>query len=657
MEPLLLASAYLLYNQYSTLQKGITQHLSRTAPWVDPTDDSGATSRTQEYAEAPVVPSYRPSWMRQFDTTQKKIATELSHPSDTSSEDNKDYIKARDTMGLTAVQTLSSRNAGEGMSLTEPERVRPPHFGGYDGYDTERGRCPVPRYFKFNLGEDLTVDPLNLRDAGMSKGFATGQASRGNTQSNYEIRPDRGIVMGANQMGQVPSKTTWYRGQYDVTGLGRGPGAAQAKPYVTASDDPLDKRFRDEFVPASIHNTGVSRVGNVFKGGSIIDRTVTRHSAVPSADLEKPFEKTKGLSANPVSKLNYMGKNRDYLQQPQFRTVDASKPTMGVSRFTKLHGSNTSLDKDKTKWSYTLSINQAKTLLDETRQEAVSKDKQVLRQDLQALDLTGLERANKGQLAAHNIKPSSDIEYAISNERQLAHIHLNTERLDNKRQVSNQKPVLFSEDERSAYKLDPKYSSERNLEAGPLHSQGLAHRKGASSHTSTSYQYSLKDMKTVNSSLRSTATQEANKLWTGGADRVPIHNLPVQASFQQKNTKVNPKRLVPIMETVNRATSGVAREGISQHPKPKQGGVLQSLNNDKREIQNPNGAGKIKAGPKGALSSSIATPHNDLLLDNDVIADTGGVLGFKTLNRPDPLQLGPARESLQSKQGPVRKRR
>lgn len=644
MEALLVLSGVLLAKQYTHLkekQKDSTPELLSTStrpPWVDSDDNSGAVDRKAEFTE-PSAPNttYAKPWLRQFGFNgdagqQARTVTELVHPSDETSEDNLSHLRVRGGMVTAALQTLDNRSAG--VPVMEPERVRPPKMGGYDGYDEDRGRNPIPRYFQFNLGEDLTVDPLKLRDAGMSKGFAVGQAGKGRYAGNYHLCPDRDIIGGSNQrVTEAAVGGTWHRGQYDSTGLGRGTGGVQPVSAVRASDDPFDKRFRDESVMTSSHIPGSSRVGPVFRfeGAERMDRNVVKQF---TSSTEGPFDKTRGSAVNPQSKMNYLGPAADYLQQPAQIQVDTVKPTPGVSRFSKhTAASSASLVKDKTQWTYTLHANDARRLLDaanprklkdnkavaETRQEGVSQDKQVLRQEL---DLKGLET---------------------------------------KAVTSNQRPVLFSDAERQAYKLDPRESVERNLERPGERSRGLAAFKGASSYSGNSYQYSVKDTKTVNSALRNTTSEETSGLLTGGVDRKPVHDLPVQVKFQQANTSIDSKLRPTLSDTVPKAYVGASREGVSQHPRREIAPPTQGLTVDKRDVELTAGStsGRKTTGPV-SRRTKIST-YNDTLFPNDTIADIGGKLSLPgsipPLNKAGRQRLGPGRESMQAKQPPVGKRK
>lgn len=683
MESLILASAYLLYNKYYSKDDSPEEALEPT--YVSNTNtNSEILNRKEEFQQVDAAPSYKPPWLKQFENSGKpKVITELVHPADETNEDNIDHIRARNTWDVTARNALSNKTLGEGMPGIDSEQVRPPRIGGYDGYDDERGRNPIPRYFKFDLGEDFTGDHLNVKDAGANKGFAEGLAARGLSlsQDYHHIRPNRDIDVNEKQVASEHSVTgTWHRGQHDFTGRGQGPAQIQAKSYVKASDDPFDKRFRDEFIPSHVHTPGSSRVGSIFKGGSMLDGKITR-SGVPDADIEKPYNKIQGVSLNPATKFNYLKKETDYVQQPNQQQVDTNPQTPGVSRFTKLHSTSGSVVKDSTQWTYTINVKDARNILEkitskqqrktreneaklEVRNEGVSQDNQVLRHDINKLDLSGLSRTNRGQLAAYNVKPKSDIQNAISTDRQLAHISLDTTNLENKQQTSDKKPVLFSEEERNAYKLDPKFTLERNLEKSSVHTQGLGTFKGASSRTGTSYQYNTKEIQTVNNSLRNSVTGEAPPLFTGGSEKVPKHNLKIQASFQQQNSQLKGRKLKSISSKVAKQTSETAKEAISQHPKRERGSVLPSLTADKRDLQFVSGTAKVSVRPSDGVTNrvvSVANSGTAELWNNDQIADVGGRLTVPLETRNQscqgrrPPDLG--REYMQQKQPRVQRKR
>lgn len=610
MESLLAVSALLLYTHYYS---GTESHDNSTP--IGETDDSEIATRSEEYEENPgVVQSYQPPWMRQFGatptqqfgTTQRPPVSVVTHPADEIQEDTQHHLRARQAMGASAVQSLGFRTAGEGVSVEDSERVRPPRMGGFDGYDDERGRAPVPRYFRFDLGNDYTGDPLRVKDAGMSKGFAFGGAARLTEErpGNFSVRPDRDILMSADRGTQAfPDGNTWHRGEHDSTGRGQGPAAIQAKNYVLADDDPYDRRLRDEHVPSHNFTPGSSRVGSVFKHESLMDPQITRRLAIPGSDQEKPFDKTRGAALNPTTKHNYLSKATDYLQQPQPRHVDTNKQTPGISRFTKLHSTSSSVVRDKTQWTYTVNIKDARNLLTSAKSQ-------------QRKNRTGSE------------------------------------------------PILLSEEQRHAYKLDPKYAVERNLEAPATRSKGLAFYQGASKHSGMSYQYDTKNLHTVNSQLRGATTYESPQLTTGGAEKVPVHNIKVQSSFQAQNTSITPKQLSSISRPFRTASSGAANRAIGQHPKQRQKEVTTALSSDKRAFTYSTGSGKVTVRPKDAVTARVQTVAGssvNSLFDNEGIADTGGRLNTQGAVTPfvhrHRQTLDPGRQTLHQNREPVRRRR
>jgi hypothetical protein len=669
MEALLIGSAYLLYNQYNQYtnqgqnEDNVSQNTNSTpllgtgannkqAPWVYPSDDSGAVTRNfeanEELKHPQAAPSYKPSWLRQFDAPEKKaVETEAAHPSAeyNPEEEVQKYFNIRNFTNKAAVNTLGHQTLGQGVSLTGPDFVRPPRKGGYDGYDDERGRNPVPRYFQFNLGEDFTQDSMNLKDAGLSRGFAYGQAGKmtSERQENFLLRPDRDMIGNNDQtLNQAPINSTWFRGEHDTRLTGRGPGAAREKNYVLPNDDPLDKRLRDEFVPSDRSSQGASRIGSVFRGTERLDRNVTR-TGPPENDLQKPFDTSRGLSRNPVTKVNYMTKQKDYVPpNSHFRQVSIT-PVNGTSKFTKMHSTSSTLTKDNVQWTYTFDIKEAKNLIE-------------------AAKVRKVQDGVRGKVDFRN--------EGISQDRQIYKQGLDLLNLQTKAETSNVKPVLFSDEERNAYKLDPKFSLERNLELPGVHSKGLASFKGATSQTAMSLPYDLVEKQTLNSNVRNSSNQESSirQLQTGGAERVPIHYLPVESTFQQQNTKVDDLMVGPLSDPTFAATKGVSRANSSIHLKNDAPLILPSLTGDKTEIQNGSGmgSGKFSIAPPDDITNRITSVKNSdtaVFFDNDILGDNAGMLtlpsvgGLKTPMQVYSSRLDPARESLQVKKPPVRKRK
>jgi hypothetical protein len=371
MEALLVLSGYLLFERYkeekTPLLGGSTR---RAAPVVSKKDTSGITNRNAEYSAAAAPPAalYRPSWLRQFEGTsnEPKAERELIHPSlqEEATKGSMDYIKARSVYTKAATHTLNASH--NGVPVEEGERVRPPKLGGYEGYSEDRGRAPVPRFFRFNLGENLTTNDDNLRDNGLNKGFAFGQASRGQSQSNYQLRPDRDLQNTVSATGvraqELAPTSTWHRGEYDREGLGRGPGGVQGKSYVLPDNDELDRRFRDDTVMSADRSRGASRKAPVPRTEKLSDPRVERHIAIPETDREKPFQTSRGAAKNPITRVNYVGKEADYLQQASIPGFDTLQPATGKSRRSAVPNKGATVTRDATKWAYTVTIKDARDL-------------------------------------------------------------------------------------------------------------------------------------------------------------------------------------------------------------------------------------------------------------------------------------------------------
>lgn len=174
---------------------------------------------------------------------------------------------------------MNQRMRGQGVGPVEDrEFVRPPLRGGDEGYDEERGRAPIPRFHRYDLGDDKST---GLRDQGMSRGFAVGQAGRSAMvqRDAWEIMPDRTVAAVARNQhlplqpaslsrnARLGTPAPLARNVVENPGLpSTGRTSFVMKGIMPPERDTTDRRFADGSVDAYTPQVGSRRGATVPRG-------------------------------------------------------------------------------------------------------------------------------------------------------------------------------------------------------------------------------------------------------------------------------------------------------------------------------------------------------------------------------------------------------
>ena len=280
---------------------------------------------------------YRPSWMRASEAQAPKQESvrdlEREYAHDQGSRQNiQDAL--RQSFALHAPQSLNE--FGQGGLPEEQIRVPPPAPGGYAGYDAVRGRDPIARFNRYDLGEDLTTQGMS--DDGLSRGFAFGEAGRSENmrQESWSIMPSRqiqgqpmGSSGGARGFGGGCSLQNAFGGSslegdtkegIRLDGHGNAGRIAHVPLGAVYGEGPEDKT---EYVVNPVGVMG-GTTANASRGSSR-DVSVTPQSArhVPESFLQSKMMKGAGNVA-PVSRTLLAPSPKDVMSRVH---VGANVPT------------------------------------------------------------------------------------------------------------------------------------------------------------------------------------------------------------------------------------------------------------------------------------------------------------------------------------------
>jgi hypothetical protein len=200
MEPLLVVSGFLLAKQFKKKTVRKRRPEVATTTWIDalsaPDDDDddevilGPGPRTADdepRGRSVASRAFVPGWMRTT-SPPRQARTESVRQLSIGQADR--FSTREFDSGL--AQRVASHMHGRGDAAVEPEYIRPPRRGGDEGYDRMRGRDPIPRFNRYDLGPELTT---GLRDTGAVRGRAD-TAPRGASTSgpeSWDILPDKSL--------------------------------------------------------------------------------------------------------------------------------------------------------------------------------------------------------------------------------------------------------------------------------------------------------------------------------------------------------------------------------------------------------------------------------------------------------------------------------
>lgn len=478
--------------------------------------------------------NYQPSWVR---ATQPP-------PGKREAENNLNETLVGDPLGSMRrvsnemrerVPATAAQLQGHGHTAMEKEFIAPPKRGGYQGYDEERGKNPIPRFHRYDLGEDRSAF---MSDTGASRGAAVGKLKgvpeRG---QSWEIMPTRAIeqkslssggIKGAGlpggrgmrtpaPLGAALSQTVdnnderqaleWHHGPTGQKGLA-------GKGLVYPEDDPGDRRFTLGHVNAYASNAGAGKE-SLVKGVSMRGASVD-FSTVPESTKEI-LEKSQGVSyTSGVDRGVWVPDASDRVQRGQTRPLGAHAKGLHAGKAAQLTQGSTAREK-----TYSFHL------------------KDILKTD-----------------APQTLTSRKNIEPTLSNphERHAVDPGLPSVRreapdvLPSKKTSAPEKMVLFSEEERAAYKRDAKavdlHRRDDLCDQAVANAQGMARHAGASEFQVNALQFeragTIPPGGQLNSRLRM-QTSGAPQPWAPTGQRPTEYKA--SGDFLNSNTHISAPRL------------------------------------------------------------------------------------------------------------------
>lgn len=393
-----------------------------------------------------------PMWARQANPsgTRQEVMNE-----DPQGQEIDPTYAANDSMRYHSHKALDPRTRYNAQSPVEQEYIRPPLRGGDEGYDPERGRGPIPRYHKYDLGDDKAT---GLGDQGMTRGFAVGQAGRSrlNMGDSWDIMPNRTVdSVARNQhlpfqpaslsrnapLGGAPVSASRDAMEWSNGSTGKVNSTKKGIVYPVRND--TDRRFADGSVDSYSAQTG-SRARAEVPRHAFLPRKedVIMDTEIPSVPT---FAAQRGIN----------GKQPVPARSLPSTTAIPVRPPLAPAPMTSRRSQNTHASASdavkKTGWRFSFHL---KDLLNTDEPASV------------APRITHAERTRPVTIASH-VLPS----IARLDER------MDVPSLPPIKQTAPDKKVLFSEEERSAYKHDSK-KVDVNLSARAVH-LGQTRRPGA----------------------------------------------------------------------------------------------------------------------------------------------------------------------------------
>ena len=428
-------------------------------------------------------------------------------------------------------QTMDPRGAFGAHAPMEPERVRPPGMGGYDGYTADRGRMPIPRYNQYALGEELTSE---LADQGRTPGFAANHAAR-----SALARSDAVEIMPSRMMQHTPSARPF---KFLPAGATRSGGrvAPLGAPLPIVCDNgicPDDEYARDSLMwdqgpsgsiahirrpampptmdPTSVHNAD----------GSVVSYA-TAHGTGQHADIQRPTLRSATVDAPVIA--------------PVYLAPKASK--VG-GRVNAPQGGSASVAADTSKWQFSFAI---KDLLQTDTPAEWERQKKTrdLPPDLPQTDIVAPPQVvtKPAMLAPQPPKPMT----------------------------MPDKKLLFSDEERADYKLDTSSLDlhRPNVADRTTHiSQGSGQFKGVSQLQVTSVQFekakTFEPGTLVNSRLKNqTADAPVKEL----PQRRPQNEFVVEGGFMKKETTMAAPKVMGVVAEMAQKGTGVGKDQTHVFP-------------------------------------------------------------------------------------------
>jgi hypothetical protein len=538
-------------------------------PQYTGTTDAGGVDGSGEpepRGRGPTSRVFTPGWMRATAPPPQLRTEGLRRLSDPQAD-------RVDPMSLT--RAVSQRAAALNQHLqgthdapVERQFERPPRRGGDEGYDDVRGRDPLPRYNRYDLGPELTT---GMRDMGAVRG--RGDTTRGRTEGpdSWDILPDRTmhappreqpllfrpLKSGKQRLGAIPLASG--PDQADRSGLSweNGPTGRVAparKARVYPETDPTDRGNADATVESFVASQGAHGRGEILK-------EPIRGNVGAERVLQTPegFVTSRGMAAHAEVPHAPMPRGpHDTMHRLEVASLPGNPSIPGKSTLSFTSGAGT-------KMNY-------------------------------SFHLKDMLKTDQMTTAPKPIRSGAN-------------------------------PVLFSAEERAAYKTDPKTLAvhRRDIaeQRGSIATGAGGKRLGGDGSVPTSIQWDARVGAPLNSDLRAT-TSDAPWPTEIGRDRKPQDEHPTEGGFRQTTATMDPQTNPGHIQ----APAGVGHSTIRpdmppQEPRiirighPRQTHLAESRTaQDVRRVE----ADKPSSAPFAVQTTSVAPPFVDLLPDTPASA-------------------------------------
>ena len=320
----------------------------------------------------------RPLWLRTLgEPMPKRTVVERDFNKDWSGDQVDIQQKLQQHLQRGSLSTLNKPFGKGGLPFDDQERVRPPKAGGPEGYDEERGKAPIPRYHKFNLGLDRTGQVLP--NDGRVPGFAAGEAAKAQLQrtEGWEIAPDRGLQLcpasasnlrlaglRGNSVGAFVGCTKTPYASKPTLEWDRGPTGGRAgvlAPPVAPQDDINgERRYRHEDLDTLRAREGAHASlltpGTAFRQIDVVPEG-PRH--VPESTREESLRVGQGVAMGAA----VPGTDARTLRTtagPSLRPLDTLKPSSGQGRGVDALKGNTARVPDTIAWKFSYNLQSAR---------------------------------------------------------------------------------------------------------------------------------------------------------------------------------------------------------------------------------------------------------------------------------------------------------
>ncbi len=633
-------------------------------------------------------PVYRPSWLRATSEGPKRRETEIPdtdmiRESGTRVTDAVAMNRYNDMYFQQGRSALNPRTSQQGALPFEQVRERYSRRGGFDGIDPVLGRNPLPRYNRYDLGEERTT---SMGDDGRVRGFAFGEAGRSETvrREGWEVMPSRAVAAenppqairsaglrsgGARGMPISMLGAPLAEESNDHDGIEYlDPRAGRMANVRSMAARYLDTRgaFQAEDVDTSPQLRGLANTSYVPQGTQrqgVVRTGGLRH--VPDADRSKAYTSGSGVAAHTAVPHGRVGRTpENTVLGPTRHGVDTLAVGAPATRIETQRG-----------WEYTYDIGQLTAQIQRIR--VPEQDVRVARPTAQPI--TQIDRLSRGDQEAvaadtqvwrrpepHQVihqltsKPDrSDTMQAVGSDKALTigePISLSKQLQRRTLPAAVPKPtsqpdrrVLFSDEERNDYKTDPKSLDMHRPDVGPM-TVRAAHGANAAALVSIQHprQEQLTTIKTfesgslVNSRLRAqTADAPRQGSETNTVQRAG--SFPTDSGFAQAQTTTAVPRMQPISSAVASAGTGGAKKQTWVFPGNSKAQTVEStslIHSQKRD-QTSGGsryarnAGKAEVFGRPTAAASLdpiqrfqetQESSDQVRMDNDKIVDLAGKL-------------------------------